>query len=444
MRSLRRRAIMSGILLSVLSILVGALVLVKRVDDIALRRFDTDLAERHLQLIVALANGALEADAIASELTNPLYERPYSGQYWQVTGGDGLILTSRSLFDAILSVPEATADLRFGNSAGPDGEVRLAWRQITPDGGAPLTVAVANSLSQLYAERWEVRKSMLAGFAIIGLLGLMIAVLQTSAVLRPLTTLRDEINQRWDSGETLDPGRYPEEVSPLVQDINTLLARNRNIIERTRLQGADLAHALKTPSAILRNELVNFASGGEQTAVAQEALDRIDAQIIRSLARVRAANFAAPVQTATNLRNSASRLTRLFESMPENAARTLRMDVPGDLKVSMDAQDVEEVLGNILENGLKFCRSQVNLSAFQTDRATVMKIEDDGPGVPAKDRIEALRPGGRLDTATRGTGLGLAIASDIVQAYGGTLELLDSSALGGLRVDITLPIRLGL
>ncbi|MES2846723.1 MAG: HAMP domain-containing sensor histidine kinase [Pseudomonadota bacterium] len=443
-RSLRRRAILSGIGLSVLSILIGALVLVTRVDDIALRRFDAELAERHLQLVVALVNGGLEAGAIAAELTDPLYDRPYSGHYWQVMRSDGTILTSRSLFDALLTVPDAAPDLRFAGGLGPDGELRLVWRQVTLEDGTGLTVAVAHSMAQLYNERWEIRQSLLSGFAVVGLLGLIIAILQTTAVLRPLTALRQDITQRWDSAETLNPADYPEEVAPLVQDINILLDRNRDIIERTRRQGADLAHALKTPSAILRNELARLESAGQQVDVAKDALERIDAQIKRSLARVRAANLGAAVQVGANLRTSAERLARVFATLPDTRTRSLRLDVPSDLRVSMDAQDLEEVLGNLIENGMKFSRSTLVLSAHRTSDSTVITVEDDGPGIPEPDRIEALRPGGRLDTATNGTGLGLAIASDVVKAYGGTLTLGSSDQLGGLLARIDLPVRYGL
>jgi len=444
MRSLRSRAILSGIWLSVLSIFVGAVVLVTSVDDIALRRFDTDMAARHLQLTVALANGGLDAEVIATELTDPLYDRPYSGRYWQVNALDGTIVTSRSLFDAVLTLPVATSELQYADGVGPDGEVRIAWRQITAEGDAPMVVAVASSLAELDQERWDIRSSLLTGFAIVGFLGLIIATLQTSAILRPLTTLQQDINQRWDSDEALDPSRYPKEVAPLVNDINILLDRNRNIIDRTRRQGADLAHALKTPSAILRNELHRFDQAGQTVDVARDALDRIDAQITRSLTRVRAANLAGATQRGANLRGSLDRLARAFATLFADNARSLDVHVPFDLAVSMDAQDLEDVLGNILENGLKFCRTKVVVSAHRTEHMTLVRIEDDGPGIPEPDRVEALRPGGRLDTATRGTGLGLAIASDIVNAYGGTLTLGQSAALSGLQVDCNLPIRHGL
>ncbi len=444
MRSLRSRAILSGVWLSVLSIFVGAVVLVTSVDDIALRRFDTDMAARHLQLTVAVASGGLDADVIATELTDPLYDRPYSGRYWQVNARDGTIVTSRSLFDAVLTLPAATSELQYADGVGPDGEVRMAWRQITAEDDAPMVVAVASSLAELDQERWEIRRSLLTGFAIVGLLGLIIATLQTSAILRPLTTLQQDINQRWDSDEALDPARYPKEVAPLVDDINILLDRNRNIIDRTRRQGADLAHALKTPSAILRNELYRFDQAGQTVDVAQDALDRIDAQITRSLTRVRAANLAGAAQRGANLRESMDRLARAFATLFADNARSLDLHVPPDLTVSMDAQDLEDVLGNVLENGLKFCRTRVVVSARRTEHMTLVRIEDDGPGIPEQDRVEALRPGGRLDTATRGTGLGLAIASDIVSAYGGTLTLGQSTALGGLQVDCNLPIRHGL
>ena len=444
MRSLRSRAILWGLGLSALSILVGAVVLVTSVDDIALRRFDTDMAALHLQLTAAVTNGAVDADIIATELSDPLYERPYSGRYWQVTASDGTIITSRSLFDTVLAVPAASRELQYSDAVGPDGAVRLAWRQITPDGEAPMVVAVANSMAQLYAEQWDIRQSLLSGFAIVGLLGLIIAIFQTSAILRPLSTLQKDINRRWDGNEGLDPSDYPEEVSPLVSDINILLDRNRDLLERTRRQSADLAHALKTPSAILRNELSRFETAGQTIEIAEEALGRIDAQITRSLTRVRAANLGSPAQLGANLHQSLQRLDRAFTTLFANSEKILDLRVPPELRVSMDVQDVEEVLGNLLENALKFCRNMVVVSAHQTADATVIRIEDDGPGISAADRIEALRPGGRLDTATRGTGLGLAIASDVMTAYGGTLSLGQSSSLGGLLVVCNMPVRHGL
>ena len=444
MRSLRSRAILWGLGLSALSILVGAVVLVTSVDDIALRRFDTDMAALHLQLTAAVTNGTVDADIIATELSDPLYERPYSGRYWQVTTSDGTIITSRSLFDTVLAVPAASRELQYSDAVGPDGAVRLAWRQITPDGEAPMVVAVANSMAQLYAEQWDIRQSLLSGFAIVGLLGLIIAIFQTSAILRPLSTLQKDINRRWDGNEGLDPADYPEEVSPLVSDINILLDRNRDLLERTRRHSADLAHALKTPSAILRNELSRFETAGQTIEIAEEALGRIDAQITRSLTRVRAANLGSPAQLGANLHQSLQRLDRAFTTLFANSEKILDLRVPPELRVSMDVQDVEEVLGNLLENALKFCRNMVVVSAHQTADATVIRIEDDGPGISAADRIEALRPGGRLDTATRGTGLGLAIASDVMTAYGGTLSLGQSSSLGGLLVVCNMPVRHGL
>jgi signal transduction histidine kinase len=444
MRSMRHKAILSGIGLSIVSILVGAFVLVTTIDKIALRRFDADMAARHVQLTVAVLNGGLEAGRIAGGLSDPRYDRPYSGRYWQVRTADGTIITSRSLFDVVLQVPAASSDLRYINETGPDGELRLAWRQIAPEGDSPIVVAVANSMSEFYADRTEIRQSLLAAFAIVGLLGLILAILQTSAILRPLRSLRKDISRRWENNEALDPNDYPEEVSPLVNDINILLDRNQNIIGLNRKQGADLAHALKTPSAILRNELNRFEDAGQAVEIAQTALDRIDGQITRSLTRVRAADLGTRSQIGANLYKSLHRLDRAFATLFAESQRALHIDVPVDLNISMDAQDLEEVLGNLLENAMRFCRNKVLVSTQLSAEKVIIRFEDDGPGIPETDRIEALRPGGRLDTATRGTGLGLAIASDIMQAYGGTLSLGQSASLGGLRVDCILPLRNGL
>ncbi len=144
------------------------------------------------------------------------------------------------------------------------------------------------------------------------MIGLARVLVQTAAILRPLDRLRRDVAQRWEGDEVLVEAEYPEEVAPLVGDINTLLARNREIVARSRRQAADLAHALKTPSAILRNELVTLDEGGQDIGKALDALDRVDAQLARSLARLRTANTGETMQARTDLSHSVARFARLF------------------------------------------------------------------------------------------------------------------------------------
>lgn len=443
MRSLRRRAILGGILWAGVAIGLGGVALFYFFDGLTQQRFDDGLSDRYLQVVAALGNSAGDGVLLDGYLSDPLYQRPYSGRYWQVTGPDGAQLVSRSLFDLLLPLPEsgATGPATW-TVAGPDGPIRGVTGAVRLDDGANWSVSVAESLSALSAERAQIRQSLLTTFALIGLLGIAATVLQTSVVLGPLNRLRQEVARRWDRGEALDPADYPEEVAPLVSDIRTLLDRNREMVERGRRQAADLAHALKTPAAILRNELDALAAGGVDVAEAQVALTRVDAQLMRSLARIRAASGSAGGLLQTDLLNSANRMARLFRTGANGTARQFEIDVPAEIRIRMDQQDLEEILGNTVDNAFKWSALSVRLTARKTSGGVEMRIEDDGPGIPEASRREALRAGGRLDVSMPGTGLGLAIVSDLVAAYGGTLDLEKSELFGGLCVRISIPDQL--
>ena len=177
------------------------------------------------------------------------------------------------------------------------------------------TGLAAESLGQLKSERGDTRRSLVLAFAMVAVIGLASVLVQTAAITRPLDRLRRDVAQRWEREEELSEADYPEEVAPLVADINGLLQRNREIVSRSRRQAADLAHALKTPSAILRNELTVLAEGAQDMTRALDALDRVDAQLGRSLARLRTANSGEATQAKTDLSHTVDRFARLFDMM---------------------------------------------------------------------------------------------------------------------------------
>jgi signal transduction histidine kinase len=440
MRSLRRRAIVTAVAWALGTAAVGFFALLTYFSGAAEARFERALLDRHLQVVVALANSGGDPAGMELSLPDPDFARPYSGSYWQLTAPDGEVIASRSLFDATL--PEtgaAGAEPALWRGPGPDGPVLGAHQRITLEDGGVWTVAAAESLATLDAERRQIGQSLLTAFALVGSLVVVGAALLLGAALRPLARLREDVAHRWDAGEALDPASYPDEVAPLVADINLLIARNRKVIDGARRQAADLAHALKTPSAVLRNELARLkARRGATLATAEEALDRIDAQIARSLVRIRAGDAAA-VTYRTDLAASVERLGRLFRRAPGAAGLDLAVEIDAGLTVPVDRQDLEEVLGNLLENAMKWRRDRVRLAAWRDEADVVIVVEDDGPGIPEDRRAEALRPGGRLDTAAPGSGLGLAIAGDLVAAYDGRIALATAPGLGGLSVRITLP-----
>ena len=441
MLSLRHRAWLGGIASGVVSVTVGAIALYSYIDQKVLERFDSTLQDRHTQLVVGLSAVIQDPNSLRDLIFDPAYSTPYSGRYWQVSSSDGEIYTSASLFDETFAEPDGS---RIGtttwNTSGPENEaIRSVYQRITYEDGTEWGVSVAESRSELMIERRDTRRSLLLAFALVGVIGIAGSILLMSAVLGPLRTLRADVAKRWDSDHALIPEDYPEEVSPLVSDINELLHRNRAIVTSSRRQAADLAHALKTPTTILRNELAALAEDQVATEKALEALDRIDAQLSRSLARMRAANTAELTHSRTDLSNSVYRLSRLFSSMAKREGKSLETRNEPGLWVRMDAQDIEEVMGNLLDNALKWSRRNVRLTASSSAEGVELLVEDDGPGIPETARREALRSGGRLDTSMPGTGLGLAIAVDLVQAYGAALAIENSIALGGLAVRVSIP-----
>lgn len=441
MLSLRQRALLGGIASGAVSVVVGAFAVYSYIDARVLLRFDRTLLERHTQLVVGLSVATQNPETLRDLIFDPAYGTPYSGRYWQVTGSNGQVYTSASLFDEAMAEPEGVPDeATIWNTRGPENEaIRSAYQRITFEDGSVWGVSVAESRSELISERRATRQNLLVAFALVGLIGMAGSILLMSAVLGPLRKLRGDVVHRWDQDEELRPGDYPEEVSPLVEDINQLLQRNRDIVSGSRRQAADLAHALKTPAAVLRNELAALSETGAATETAQEALDRIDAQLGRSLARMRAANTAELTHSRTDLSNSVDRLSRLFSSMAEREGKSLETRRDTGLWVRMDVQDIEEVIGNLLDNALKWSQHSVRFTAVGSTDAIELFVEDDGPGIPEEARREALRSGGRLDTSVPGTGLGLSIAVDLLKAYGADLYMGKSPELGGLAIRVVIP-----
>jgi signal transduction histidine kinase len=444
MLSLRKRAWINGGLSALVAVTVGTVLLYSFLNQRVLERFDSALTERHTQIVVALSNVRDDPGRLGELIFDPAYQTPFSGRYWQVVGPDGQIYTSASLLDATLPDPKDKSNrLSLLDSEGPEVEqVRIAHQVIKLEDGSEWGVAVAESRSGLIAERAETRRSLALAFALVAALGLSGVLLQTATIVRPLNKLRNDVAQRWERDEQLNETDYPEEVAPLVGDINSLLQRNRDMVSRSRRQAADLAHALKTPSAILRNELIALSEKSHDMEKAIDALDRVDAQLSRSLARIRMSNTGETTFARTDLSNSVDRFSRLFGAMAKRDGKQVLTACEPDLSIRIDVQDIEEVMGNVLDNALKWCNKSISLTARELPDGIELIIEDDGPGIPEKDRSEAVRSGGRLDTSKPGTGLGLAIASDLLHAYDATLVLEKSRTLGGLAVHILLPGRL--
>jgi signal transduction histidine kinase len=310
---------------------------------------------------------------------------------------------------------------------------------VTLEDGSVWTVTVAESVAELEAQRRIAVNGSAAVFLLLGLLAVGAAALLTRAVLAPLERLSADIEARWAKGGRLTPDDYPAEIAPLVNDVNTLVDRNGDIVARARRQAADLAHALKTPSAALRNELHAAAGAGADLGGAIETLDRIDAQLRRTLTRMQADYASNDVRSETSLAESLRRLERLFRAGAGRDDVAFSWSAAEDLTLPLNPQDLQEALGNLIDNAFKWAASRIEVVARAEAGRAVVEVHDDGPGVSPEEVEAILQPAYRIDTSKSGSGLGLAITNDLVTAYGGTLAIGRSERLGGLRARMTLP-----
>jgi signal transduction histidine kinase len=439
-KSLRQRAVLGGAIWATVVVLAGTNAVGNYLEGLTQSRFDELLAARHTQAIVALANTGGDSETMPSQLNDPVYERPFSGNYWQATSDDGRIVVSQSLADSLLSIP-ATSD---GNAVihqidGPAGQrLRARSLQAAIDDGTIWLVTVASSTESLDADQAELRRSLNISFALVGVLATAGALLLVLFTLRPLSQLRNDVIARKDQEGDLPVGNYPQEVQPLVADINELLERNRDILARSRRQTVDLAHALKTPSAVLRNELFELQQEGMRVEKGINALDRLDAQLKRSFARMKASKDSSLERASTSLDVSLERLGRAFTALAKNKEREVILDVSPNLHAKINQIDFEEIVGNLLDNALKWSASTLRLRAEPSGEWIRIQVEDDGPGMLEGSGNLPFVSGQRLDESKPGTGLGLAIVADLVAAYQGKIEKTRSTTLGGAMIIVVL------
>ena len=278
----------------------------------------------------------------------------------------------------------------------------------------------------------------------------MLFVVAGSAVVAGLAQLRrglspfDELRSRLAAVRTGEArqveGTYPSEVAPLISDLNALLDERERRVARAVAQAGDLAHGLKTPLAVLAQEAARVSAAG-QTELAEaitEQVERMRRQMDYHLTRARAAASGATPGTRGRVKESADALARTLLKL--HAERGLRLDVivPQDHVVRARREDLDEMLGNLLDNACTWAKSRVSLVSSVDGGFIVLTVDDDGPGIPAEMREAVLQRGVRADEAAAGSGFGLAIVRDLAELYGGSI-VLDEAPLGGARARLALP-----
>lgn len=405
-------------------------------------------------LLDAVVAGAELDDAgrpvLARAVSEPRLDEPYSGIYWQIDASNGTLATSRSLWDQTLPQrPIAAPGVRLHSLPGPNRQhLRIAERDIAlPGSGTTLHVRVAMAHDAVYHDIERLRHRLAVGFVVLGV-GLVVGtVLEVSLLMAPLRRLRRALADLRAGRSRALAVRAGAEVAPLIAEIEALVAQNRATVERARGHIGNLAHALRTDLAVLRNALE-----ADDLPAARAQVAAAETLVSHHLARARSAALtgatAEDVPLAAVAGEVAAALRRLF------AARELEITVaagPG-LQVRCERQDLSEMLGNLLENACKWASRRVRLTAMREEETLRILVEDDGPGMPPEAMPRVLARGVRLDETVSGqapsgngpagSGLGLAIVADLAALYGGGL-MLEPAEMGGLRAVLTLPAGAG-
>lgn len=412
------------------ALLAAFLFISSLLEDFVTDRFDAETAALADGLIASLdpeEGGRIELE---DPPTDPRFGLPFSGWYWQVEAGGGVIARSVSLLDGVLQGPPG--EFTGGRGAGADGApLRVLRRQVTlPDSDARIAVTVTAPRGQIDDSLRQISRPLGIALAVLGVVLALASVVQVTAGLTSLNRLRRDLAQV-RAGER-DRLALPDvsELRPLTAEINAALDQNAGLLARSRQHLGNLAHSLKTPLAALANELPPDHRG-------QALITRMDRLIGWHLRRARSAGPRVLGQR-TPVRPVIDDILMVLRWPMRDKGMTADIDCPPDAAFAGERQDLEEMIGNLCDNAVKWGRAHLAVSVTQTDRLTI-RIQDDGPGMAETDTPRALIRGGRLDEhGASGSGLGLAIVADLAALHGGGLRL-ERSSFGGLAAVLDLP-----
>jgi len=448
-RSLAFRVIAFSTGWAILALIVISTVISTLYRQASERGFDSLLSAHLFNLIGSVGVSGQGALTGSPNLGDLRFSAPNSGWYFSVepvAGGLTGEVKSSSMTSPIPSPPvsEVPFNAQFQRSYLIDG---LAGEDLTVIESEFVLDAqnrigrfrVMGNRTELEGEIATFDRRLFTYLSLFGLGMIAINALAILLGLRPLSRVRDALAMVREGGAQRLDGRFPAEIEPLANETNALIENNRRIVERSRTQVGNLAHSLKTPLAVLTNE--GRAIGGPKgTLVAEQAAAMRD-QLDHYLKRARVAAQRDSVVYRTPVSQLLERLVRVIEKL---GRMKISLDLPpSEIVFAGEREDLEEIVGNLLENAAKWAKGRVWVSAREisptgeAQRRFSIAIEDDGPGIPEDKAREVLKRGNRLDESKPGSGLGLSIVSELVNEYGGRL-LLERSELGGLRAVVEL------
>lgn len=444
--SLSRRMMLIAVAWISFLLIVGGVALDRTLESLLTGQFDEQL-EFQLKSMIASAELGPDGEVRFNRMLSDQRFLEYnSGLYWQVSGGDYPANPSRSLWDRTIVIRDgliAEEAIYYDSGQFADESLRIVQRTISlPGSEVQWQFVVGGSREGLDEQLASVRSILIWSFVILAIGLMLMAMLQTWYGLGPLRRVRRAIARIRTTGHNRVTDPLPQEVQPMVEELNALLAHSENQAEEARTHAGNLAHALKTPLTVLTNAATADAPDLDSTVMREAALMR--RQVDHHLARARAVGRRAIGLSRADLRRTSVAVMRAVGRLyPE-----CRLDLDGqdDIFVAIERQDLEEILGNLIENAAKYGGGSVFVTLDPDEPAPDsgpyagvppekdpdycwVWVEDDGTGIPEKERSAIFARGARLDTDKPGTGLGLAIVRDVVAIYGGDVEL--DRGLGG-------------
>jgi signal transduction histidine kinase len=415
------------------------------------RAFDRRLDVYLRTLVADVASPEEGADKFPQSIGEPLFELPLSGWYWQVTRLDTPkpeLHSSRSLWDSNLprlpTGEDAAAGYRKGYAPGPEEvRLRLVERDIDLADEGHYLIQVAGDASEIDDEMLSFDRTIGAIFAALAGALLLATALQVRFGLSPLKRISESLAAiRSGRAERLE-GEFPVEIAPLARETNALIEANHEIVERARTHVGNLAHALKTPLSVIVNEAA--ARPGDPLALkVLEQADIMRDQVARQLERARLAARSTVVGTLIDVPPVVTALARTMEKLHRERDIAIAVDIPEHARFRGEEQDLEEMIGNLVDNACKWAQARVAIevvagavSGDDGPRVRVI-VDDDGPGLSPAERGQVALRGRRLDESKPGSGLGLSIVVELADLYGGVLTL-GTAPIGGLRAELALP-----
>ncbi len=439
--SISRRLVSFSLLFVTTTVVVASVILYLIVAGVVREQIDQRLDTQVDGLRGALSVGSNGTIALAAALDGPPFDRRGSGWYWQISG-DRLHITSRSLAGQTIDSPPRPFDWRhaFARETAPAGRVELGEEDLyvrvagASIGGKAIEIAVTAPQSALSTPARRALFWLASAMTLLGAALVAGIFAQTRYGLRPLRQLTADVSAITAGNLPRLPDIEVEELRPVSGAINRLVDQNLQRLSDTRLHFANLAHGLKTPVASLSLAL---DSTNDPKGEMRSLVGRIDQRIRHHLARARK-TAAGGTGLSTPIKPCVDDLLLVMSRIYADRSITAHFEIDPDLSVICAADDLDEILGNLIDNAFKWAKNTIAISASAEGRMTVITIEDDGPGMASAAVAQAFLPGKRLDETTPGDGFGLTIAGELVQLYGGTIALSTRDKTG-LRCVISLP-----